>query len=140
MSKNKFQSVDFSAIDDFLDYLPQHELYVVQMLRQVILENIPNCREKLAYNVPFYSRHSNICFIWPSSVPWGKISRSGVRLGFTKGYLMNDDISYLDKGNRKQVYYRDFFVTSDIDIDLLKAYLFDAVEIDEMTFKQKRQK
>lgn len=131
MSRNKFQNVDFKTVDDFLDYLPEHERPIVDLLRELILDCIPDVKEKLSYNVPFYKRHSNICFIWPASVPWGKHRQEGVRLGFTKGYLMNDDLNYLDKGERKQVYMKDFTKLEEIDIDLLKAYIFEAILVDE---------
>ena len=129
--KNKFQNVDFNDVEDFLDYLPKDELAIVKILRALIFECIPNCQEKLSYNVPFYRRKKNIFFIWPSSIAWGKMKQRGVRLGFTSGYLMRDEINYLDKGERKQVYYKDFYSVADIEIDLLKTYLFEAGLIEE---------
>jgi len=56
---------------------------------------------------------------------------NGVQLSFCKGYLLQDDINYLEKGDRKQVYSKTFFEIEDIDVDVLKTYLFDAVEVDE---------
>ena len=129
--KNKFQNVDFNDVEDFLDYLPKDELAIVKILRTLIFECIPNCQEKLSYNVPFYRRKKNIFFIWPSSIAWGNMKQRGVRLGFTSGYLMRDEINYLDKGERKQVYYKDFYSVADIEIDLLKTYLFEAGLIEE---------
>ena len=55
----------------------------------------------------------------------------GVRLGFTNGYLMKDEIHYLDKGDRKQIYWKDFYHIEDIDLDLLKSYIFEAGRIDD---------
>ena len=91
---------------------------------------IPGCREKLAYNVPFFYKKSRICFIWPSSVPWGNVALQGVQFGFCKGYLLNDRAGYLDKGSRKEVSTRTFFSPDEIDTDLLKSYLYDAFLID----------
>lgn len=136
MPRNKFQNVDFESIEDFLNYLPTDERQMVDVLRDLILDSIPNVKEKLSYNVPFYKRHSNICFIWPASVPWGKHNQKGVRLGFTKGYLMNDDMGYLDKGDRKQVYTKDFMSASEIDVDMVKAYVYEAVLVDERNRKK----
>ena len=65
------------------------------------------------------------------------MKQRGVRFGFTKGFLMQDEINYLDKGNRKQMYWRDFYSLKDIDIELLKAYIFEAALIDEEVFKKK---
>ena len=109
-----------------------------ELLRKIIFNCLPDVTEKLSYNVPFYKRRKNIFFIWPASVLWGKKKTyAGVRLGFTNGYLMNDENNYLDKGDRKQVYFKDFASTKEIDLDLLKSYIYDAVIIDE-AFKKKK--
>jgi hypothetical protein len=134
---NRFQKINFKAIDDFLEYLPKNELEIVEVLRTFISENIPNYTEKLAYNVPFYYRHSRICFIWPSSVPWGNVKLNGVQLGFCNGHLMNDNFNWLEKGNRKQVYSKTFLNIDEINFELLKIYFQDAIEIDK-NLKDKR--
>ena len=127
---NRIQPVRFPAIDDFLGFLPDNERPIVDFLRQLVLDSIPQVREKLAYNVPFYYRHSRICYIWPSAVPWGNVKPRGVQLGFTKGFLLRDELNYLEKGNRKQVYIKTFFDRREIDVDILRAYLHEATEID----------
>ena len=126
----KMQNVEFRNIGEFLDYLPDNEREVVDFLRQIIIESIPEYKEKLSYNVPYFSKYSRICFIWPASVPWGNVKMDGVQLGFCKGYLLQDDSNYLEKGNRKQVYSKTFFDIKEIDVDVLRAYLFDAVDVD----------
>lgn len=135
--KRKMQDVSFKTVEDFLAYLPEDELKIVELLRKIILSCLPDVVEKLSYNVPFYKRHSTICFIWPSAVTWSGMKQRGVRFGFTKGFLMQDEINYLDKGDRKQMYWRDFYSIKDIDIELLKAYIFEAAFIDEEVFKKK---
>ncbi|WP_394368430.1 DUF1801 domain-containing protein [Adhaeribacter radiodurans] len=60
---------------------------------------------------------------------------SGVRFGFTKGNLLQDEINYLNQGNRKQVYCKDFTSIPDINVDILKAYIFEAALIDEQLKK-----
>lgn len=135
--KSKMQNVSFDNIDEFFEFIPENELKMVNTLRQLIFNYIPGCKEKLSYNVPFYRRHSGICFIWPSSVTWGNVKQAGtVRLGFIKGYLLRDETNYLDKGNRKQVYWKDFTDPKEIDIDLLKSYLFEAMLVDEQLKKR----
>lgn len=126
----KMQNVHFKNVEEFLEYLPEHERIIVDHLREIVLECIPECREKLAYNVPYYYKNSRICYIWPSSVPWGNVKLSGVQFGFCQGHLLHDEINYLEKGTRKQVYTKTFFNISDIDTDLLRAYIFEAVEVD----------
>ena len=135
LKMNKIQPVKFQSIEDFLSYLPDHERKIVDLLRQIILQCIPNCQEKLAYNVPYYYRFSRICFIWPSSVPWGSVKLNGVQLGFCRGYLLPDDLQYLEKGSRKQVYTKTFSQRKDIDPDMVKTYLLSAVGVDEQMKK-----
>jgi len=125
------QSVDFRDMDEFLAWLPVNEYEMVIRVRKILLTCLPEVQEKLTYNVPFYKLRKNICFIWPSSVLWGtKKSYEGVRLGFTQGYRMQDEIGYLDKGDRKQVCYRDFKQLSDIDPEMLRQYFYEAAYID----------
>ncbi len=128
---NPFQPVQFRSVDEFLDYLPANELVVVNVLRDLIYNSIPAVQERLAYNVPFYYLNSRICFIWPAAVPWGKVPMKGVQLGFCKGYLLADELNYLDKGTRKQVYSKTFFtIPSEDDQAILKAFLFEAASLD----------
>jgi hypothetical protein len=54
-----------------------------------------------------------------------------VRFGFQQGYLLTDEINYLDKGQRKQVYYKDYLTNKEIDADLLRTYIFEAVIVDK---------
>lgn len=128
---NQFQKgINFTDVDDFIAYLPTHERKITEALRNIIFSCIPNCKEKLAYNVPFYYRHRRICYIWPASIPWGNVKQDGVQLGFCYGNLL-PDTNYLEKGNRKQVYSKTFTSMKAIDTDMLRTYLFDAVTLDE---------
>lgn len=139
MAQIKLQEVAFRSVDDFLAYLPEQELPVVEFLRKIVFNCLPHCTEKLAYNVPYYQIHKNICFIWPASVKWGKqVTYQGVRFGFTQGHLLSDEINYLNRGNRKQVYWKDFTCISEIDVDLLKAYIYEAELVDEQFKKSKK--
>ncbi|MGH1336594.1 MAG: DUF1801 domain-containing protein [Aureispira sp.] len=127
--------------EDFLEQLSEDEQLVCTNLRQLILECLPNCEEKLSYKVPFYKGHSNICYLWPSSILWGqKKTYEGVRLGFIQGYLMYDDINYLTAGTRQYVRCRDFLTVADIDQELLSAYLYDADRINKEVYQQKKAK
>lgn len=128
---NKFQPIQFNSIGDFLDHLPEQELEIVEELRRIVYECIPDVKEKLSYNVPYFSRKRRICFIWPASVPWGKTPMDGVQFGFTNGNLLHDDLNYLDKGTRKQVYSKTFHSLDEIDSEILRSYIFEALSVDE---------
>lgn len=130
--KTKMQNVNFHSIEEFLAFLPPEELEVVEFLRQLIYDCIPDVSERLSYNVPYFKRHKTICFLWPASVLWGKKQTyTGVRLGFTQGHLLSDEIGYLNLEGRKQVAWRDFQSIEEIDVELLQMYIYEAVVVDE---------
>jgi hypothetical protein len=135
----KMQTVDFKSIVEFFDYLPEEERVLTEILRDVIFECVPDAREKLSFNVPYYQRNKGIFFIWPAAVLWGtKKSYEGVRLGFQQGFLIDDDENYLDKGNRKVICYHDFIPGEALDIEQLKRYLLKAVKVDDQVAKGKK--
>ena len=117
---------------EFWDYLPEHERLIVDVLRQIILENLPKtCKEKLTYNVPFYYGKKRICLLWPGSVPWGGFS-DGVLFGFCQGNKLNDPANYLTHGTNKKVYYKIFNSVDEIDDVAIVSLLNEAVKIDGM--------
>jgi len=37
------------------EVLPEHEQIIVDVLRQIVIENLPTyCKEKISYNVPYF--------------------------------------------------------------------------------------
>ena len=137
---SKFQPVQFQDIDDFLAFLPKRELAIVQTLRNLVKDCMPHAKEKLSYNVPYFFIHHNICFIWPASVPWGKVQKDGVMFGFTKGSLLSDDTHYLEAGNRKWVRTKTFHRIQDIDFGTLRNLLYEAMYIDKELASLKKTK
>jgi hypothetical protein len=136
---SKFQDVDFGTVGEFLDYLPPQELKIVERLRALLFECIPDVREKLTYNVPFYYRYARILFIWPGSVPWGSTLHNSVNLGFCKGHLLSDP-SYLEKGTRKEVYIKSFYKAREIDAEAIRQLLYEAVVVDEEVYLNKKKR
>lgn len=133
---NPYQHLSFASVEEMLAYLPAEECKVVEVLREIVLSCLPQAKEKLAYNVPFYYQHSRLCFIWPGSVPWGSI-KEGVLIGFCKGHLLSD-ASYLDMGNRKNVFTKKFNATREINREKLEQLLYETAWIDEEEKKRKR--
>jgi hypothetical protein len=132
---NRFQKINFSSVGEFLDYLPAEQLSITELLRQTVLECSPHLKEKLSYNVPFYSYYTRICFIWPGAVPWGG-TKSGVQFGLCKGYLLSNALNYFDKGNRKEVLIKTFSNLSEVDPAVLKAFIWAAIELDSQLHKK----
>ena len=139
-TKKKMQDVDFKSIEAFLEFLPINERKIVEALRKLVFECIPDCEEKISYNVPFYRRHYNICYIWPPSITWDGFAHEGVQFGFTYGFLLQDEIGYLERGRRKQVFWKSFFDINEIDARILQSYLHEAALIDSEKAKEKLKK
>jgi hypothetical protein len=110
--------------------LPQNEKLIVDVLRQIIVETLPDyCKEKISYNVPFFYGHKGICIIWPSTVPRGGI-KQGVLLGFWYGHRLTDGDGYLSRGTNKQVFYKIYHTPEEIDENPIKELLKQAVKLD----------
>lgn len=129
------QGIQFKSIDECLDYLPEEELEIVLFLRKIILDCMPDCKEKLAYNVPFYYRHSRICFIWPAAIPWGKVEK-GVAIGFCKGVSFLDETFETTKFTSKLT----FTSVKDVDVAVVKQQIYEAILIDEQIVKARRRR
>lgn len=111
-------------IDQLYAELPQEEQIIALILRELVFETIQVKKEKLAWGAPFYYGNSPICFIWPASVPWGKI-KSGVALGFWRGSLL-DDPDFFDLGQAKQIFRKVFHSPEEIDVERVQRLLLRA--------------
>lgn len=126
--------VKIRSLLHLFEVLPETERVIVDVLRQIILENLPGGKEKISYNVPFFYRKKGICIIWPSAIPGGGI-KEGVLLGFWYGNKMNDRDGYLTHGTNKQVFYKIFRAPEEIDEIAIKKLLKEAIRIDELGIK-----
>lgn len=110
--------------------LPDDERVIVDVLRQIILENLPQyCKEKISYNVPFFYGNKGICIIWPSTVPRGGIKK-GVLLGFWYGNKLKDGDNFLTHGTNKQVFYKIYQTPEEIDDKPIIKLLKEAIKVD----------
>jgi len=129
------KKIKIQSILELYETISASERIIVDVLRQIILENIPEyCREKISYNVPFFYGNRGICIIWPASIPRGGI-REGVLLGFWQGYLLKDPDNYLIHGTNKKIFYKIYTSVDQIDEKAIIKLLRAAVELD-----QKKQK
>jgi hypothetical protein len=136
--KKSMQNVSFDSVEDVLEFIPADEVKITQFLRKLVFECVPDVEEYLSFNVLYYRRNAGLFFIWPGSVSWGKSTQAGVRFGFQSGYLLRDELGYLDRGGRKQIFWRDFLALEDVDVEVVRAYLFEAVEVDDRKPRRKR--
>ena len=112
--------------------LPEEERIIVDVLRQIIIENLPErCKEKISYNVPFFYGNRGICIIWPATIPRGGI-KEGVLLGFWYGNKLKDPDHYLTHGTNKQVFYKIYKSAEEIDEKAIVKLLKEAIKLDEL--------
>jgi len=124
------KELKFQSLVQLWDYLPDDQRIIMDVLRQIILENIPKtCVERLSHNVPSYYSKKRICLIWPAAVPGGGFKK-GVLLGFGQGYKLKDPRNYLDHGTNKRIFYKIYYSPEEIDEDAIVELLNEAVELD----------
>jgi hypothetical protein len=112
------------------EVLPYEQRVIVDVLRQIILENLPaTCKEKISYNVPYFHGNKGICIVWPAAIPRGGI-KEGVLLGFWYGNKLKDEDGYLTHGTNKQIFYKIFKAADEIDEDAIVKLLKEAVSLD----------
>jgi len=62
------------SLVQLFDKLPEEERILVDVLRQIIIENLRGYgKEKIAFGVPYFYGKKGICIIWPASVPRGGV-------------------------------------------------------------------
>jgi hypothetical protein len=122
--------IKIRSLVELFELLPEHERIIVDVLRQIILENLPSyCKEKISYNVPFFYGKKGICIIWPATIPRGGIKK-GVLLGFWYGNKLRDSDNYLIHGTNKQIFYKIFYSPEEIDEKAITRLVKEAVKLD----------
>lgn len=126
-----------NSLAEIYQLIPDNERLIVEVLRQIVLENLPtNCKEKISYNVPYFYGNKGICIIWPSAIPRGGIKK-GVLLGFWYGNRLADVDCYLTHGTNKQIFYKIFQDVEEIDAEAIVKLLKEAVVLDSSFKKTK---
>ena len=124
-------SIKIKSLIELFEWLPENERILVDVLRQIILENLPaTCKEKIAYNVPFFYGIRGICIIWPAAIPRGGVEE-GVLLGFWQGNRLKDNDNYLSHGTNKKVFYKIFKSPEEIDEKAIIELLKEAIVLDQ---------
>ncbi len=112
------------------EILPDDERIIVDILRQIVIENLPaTFKKKISFNVPFFYEKKGVCIIWPSTIPRGGIKK-GVLLGFWYGNKLKDADNYLIHGTNKQIFYKIYHSADDIKEKAIVKLLKEAAELD----------
>jgi len=125
-------SIKITSLLQLREALSENEWIIVDVLRQIIVETLPKtCKEKIAFNVPFFYGHKGICIVWPASIPRGGI-KEGVLFGFWQGNKLDDEGHYLVHGTNKKIFYRIYKSIDDIEMEPVVKLLKEAVRVDEL--------
>ena len=128
-------SVKIRSMLQLFELLPENERIIVDVLRQIVIENLPpNGKEKFSFNVPYFYGNKGICLVWPSTIPRGGF-KQGVLLGFWHGNKLEDPGSYLTHGTNKQVFYKIYKTPEEIDEAAIVKLLNEAIDLDK-SFKK----
>jgi len=131
LKSRKFQMAEkIISLLQFFDLLTEDERILVDVLRQIVRESLPLvCKEKLAFNVPYFYGNKGICIIWPASIPGAGI-KQGVLLGFWQGFRLNDEEGYLIHGTNKKIFYKIYKTPEEIEVRVVKKLLKEALRVD----------
>jgi hypothetical protein len=122
--------VKITSLLQLYEILPEQERLIVDVLRQIVEENLPDyCKEKVSFNVPYFYGRKGICIIWPATVPRGGIKK-GVLFGLWYGNRLKDVDRYLTHGMNKQIFYKIFQKVEEINEKAIVKLLKEAVEVD----------
>jgi len=123
-------STKIRSLLQLYEILPDNERIIVDILRQIVIENIPaTFKEKISFNVPFFYGKKGVCIIWPSTIPRGGIKK-GVLLGFWYGNKLKDIDRYLTHGTNKQIFYKIYHSTEEIKEKAIIKLLKEAIVLD----------
>ena len=112
------------------ELLPENERLITDVLRQIIIDNLPPyCKEKISFNVPYFHGNKGIAIVWPAAIPRGGIKK-GVLLGFWYGNKLKDEDQYLTHVTNKQIFYKIFTDVEEIDEKAICKLLKEAVKLD----------
>jgi hypothetical protein len=123
---------------DFYSGITGSEKQIVDQLRKIALETYPDFIEKISYGVPYYFRNTRVCFIWPASIKPGP--KSGVYFGLCNGHLIEDEWGILEKENRKVVATITFHSVDEINPEIIREVLAEALMVDDQVAKPKKAK
>jgi Domain of unknown function (DU1801) len=133
---HKTQIPRFGSVGELLAFLPEDQLLITEQLRELCLTCIPDVKEKLSFNVPFYFRYTGICYIWPGAVGWMNKVYPTVEIGFMRGHLLPSK-DYLEQHKRKVIYNKRILTLDDLHEDKIRTCLYEAVEIDELLQRER---
>jgi hypothetical protein len=119
-----------SKVDYYIEKQDLEISLIVSTIRDIILSCAVQIQESIKYKIPFYSYHSNICYI--------NVRKKTVDLGFVNGANLSNHQGLLEVKDRVSVKTISFQNVSEIDESILREIIFEAIMLDEIKISNKK--
>ncbi|MEL7339056.1 MAG: DUF1801 domain-containing protein [Bacteroidota bacterium] len=121
------------SIRDFIERQDQDRRDLLRYFHHLLAEEM-ELEAKIRYKVPFYFRHSWICYLNP-------VKPAGIELVMLRGNELSNVQGILEARGRKQVSGIIYTKVSEIKVDLIREILHEAIILDEtVSYASKRSK
>lgn len=107
----------------FIDQYAGDQRAVMQYMHQWLAREL-ELVDKIRYGIPFYYRHSWICYLSPTKT--GK-----VEFGFIRGHELSNLQGLLQSKGRKQVYSLELETVATLPLEPLHEIIQEAILLDE---------
>ena len=112
------------TVDLYIDQLSDaHLRTILEQLRAIILETLPNVEESIKWNIPFYTYHGMLCYLNPQ--------KDHIALGFAKGAQLSNAQGILS-GTGSQVRHIRIGDIHDIPTEGIIEVLMEAAMLNEL--------
>jgi hypothetical protein len=111
------------AVLDFISSQPPEVRRIMRVLHELVAQN-PGITGKIRYQLPFYYRHSWICYLNP-------VKEGGVEFAFTRGNELHDAPGLLEAKGRKQVRSVTFYQVNELPMEGLRELVQEGLLLDE---------
>lgn len=111
----------WDTVDDYVDSLEGSQRQVVERLRQLIRQELPDVTEAIKWSQPVFSGSRQIAYI--------KAFKNHVNLGFFQAAALDDPSGTLEVAAARMGHVK-ITEPADVDEDVLRALLRSAAEVD----------
>ncbi len=113
-------------VEQYIFKLNPEQKILIDSLRCLIAQYIPNIEETYKYQCPFYCLDKKMfCYLTAPA------KTQNIAIGFCNGYLMNDDAKILSN-DTKQIRKIIFGNTNKLNISIVRMYLLEALRIHKL--------
>lgn len=111
-----------NRVDDYILALPPEKQALADYLRRQIKVIGPHLTERMSFGLPFFYGKKGVVYLNPKP--------RGIDLGFMYGHKLPKR-PQLIVGKRKQVRSMYFNINADVNLDVLREVLADAIALDD---------